>query len=161
MSLFWPSIVTIHLLAAVTWIGGMVFLSSVLSPLLRSESVTAAQVELFRSAARRFRLVVWLSICSLVITGPVLLHEKNIPLTVPTDWPVVLRIKLGLVALLLLLTTIHGLYSGPRGGRVEQIPAGAPTPVERMLVVIRRSLGRLSLFVALAVMVAAVILARS
>ena len=55
MTLFWPSIVAIHLLAAVTWIGGMVFLSSVLSPLLRSENVTAA---LFRSVAKRFRLVV-------------------------------------------------------------------------------------------------------
>ena len=52
MTLFWPSIVAIHLLAAVTWIGGMVFLSSVLSPLLRSENVTAA---LFRSVAKRFR----------------------------------------------------------------------------------------------------------
>lgn len=161
MSLFWPSVVTIHLLAAVAWIGGMVFFSSVLSPLLRSESATAAQVELFRSAARRFRLVVWFSISSLVITGPVLLHEKHIPLTVPTDWPTVLRMKLGLVALLLLLTIIHGLYPVPRGGRSEQIRAATPTTVERMLMAIRRWLGRLSLFVALAVMVAAVVLARS
>ena len=74
----------------------MIFLSTVLAPLMRRANIPVEQVALFRSAARRFRLIVWLSILSLLMTGPVLLHAKNIRLSVPTDWPAVLRIKLGL-----------------------------------------------------------------
>ena len=161
MSLLWPSAVTIHLLAAATWIGGMIFLSSVLAPLMQGRNVPAEHVALFRSAARRFRLVVWLSILSLLMTGPVLLHAKSIPLSIPTDWPAVLRIKLGLVALLLFLTIAHDLYLGPRSRQFEAIPAAERTPLERILMVSGRWLARLSLVLGVAVLVAAVVLARS
>jgi putative copper export protein len=161
MSLSWSSAVTIHLLAAVAWIGGMMFLSSVLAPLMRGANVRGEHVVPFRSAARRFRVVVWLSLSTLVVTGPFLLRAKQIPLGVPTDWPAVLRIKIGLVGLLLLLTIAHDLYLGPRTSRLNGIPAANRTLFEGRLIVIGRWMARLSLVVAVAILAAAVVLARS
>jgi hypothetical protein len=139
----------------------MMCLSSVLAPLLRSANARAEHVALFRSAAQRFRVVVWLSIFSLVVTGPFLLRAKNIRLGVPTDWPAVFRIKIGLVGLLLLLTIAHDLYLGPRTSQLNGIPLAERTPFERGLIVIGRWLARLSLVIAVAIVAAAVVLARS
>jgi uncharacterized membrane protein len=161
MTLFWPSAVTIHLLAAVAWVGGMMFLSSVLAPLMRGANARAEHMALFRSAAERFRLVVRLSIFSLLVTGPFLLHAKHISLGDPSDWPAVFRIKIGLVGLLLLLTIAHDLYLGPRTSQLNGIPAAERTSFERRLLMIGRWLARLSLVIAVAVVAAAVALARS
>ena len=49
----------LHLLAAVAWIGGMLFLSVVLVPVLRRERFASQKALLFRTTARRFRVVVW------------------------------------------------------------------------------------------------------
>jgi uncharacterized membrane protein len=160
MSPLWLASLSIHLLAAVAWIGGMIFLAFVLAPIIRGENVTAQHVALFRSAARRFRVVAWLSIVSLVVTGPFLLQAKQMSLGVPADWPAVFRIKIGLVGLLLLLTIVHDLYLGPRAGRLTKIPVADRTPFERRLITTGRWLARLSLLVALGVVVAAVVLAR-
>jgi hypothetical protein len=73
----------------------------------------------------------------------------------------VFRIKIGLVALLLLLTIVHDLYLGPRAAHLAKIPVADRTPFDRMLITTGRWLARLSLLVALGVVVAAVVLARS
>jgi copper resistance protein D len=161
MAMFFFAIVSLHVLAAVMWIGGMVFLSLVLAPLLRSANVTSERVTLFRSTAKRFRIVAWLSIVALLTTGPALLHARHLLLTVPTDWPAVVRIKIGLVGLLLLLTIAHDLYLGPRAGQFNAIPESARTRVDWMLVMTSRWLPRFSLLIAVAVVVAAAVLARS
>jgi uncharacterized membrane protein len=51
-------LVWLHVLAAVSWIGGMIFLSLVLAPLVRNRKAAPEFMALFRSAARRFRFVV-------------------------------------------------------------------------------------------------------
>ena len=139
----------------------MVFLSTVLAPLVRSARATPEHVALFRSMARRFRIIVWVSIVTLLTTGPVLLHGRHLLLHVPREWPAVVQIKIGLVCLFVLLTLAHDLYLGPRASQLNAIPASARTPVERTLVMTGRWLPRLSLLIAAAVMVAAVVLARS
>lgn len=161
MTLFWFAAVSLHLLAAVVWIGGMVFLSSVLAPLVRSGHATVEHVTLFRSAARRFRILVWISVVTILVTGPVLLHERNLFLTVPTGWPPVVRIKFGLVCLLLLLTIAHDLFLGPRGNPVHARPEGRRAGWNNLLIKTSRWVPRLALIVGILVVLAAVVLARS
>ena len=154
-------LIWIHLLAAISWIGGMVFLSLVLAPLVRKGSATPEFMALFQSAARRFRIVAWLAIGVLLATGPILLSERHIDFINPATWSQIVTLKLGLVALLILLTLLHDLTLGLRVSEVSAILESARTRREQSLVRTARWLPRLSLLIALAVIVVAVMLARS
>lgn len=161
MTLFRFAAISLHLLAAVVWIGGMVFLSAVLAPLVRSGHATVEHVALFRSAARRFRILVWISIGTILVTGPVLLSERDLFLTVPTIWPLVLRIKIGLVCLLLLLTVAHDLLLGPRMNNTRGRPETVRTTIDYLVFKTSRWVPRLALIVGILVLLAAIVLARS
>src|SRR5512146_3321389 len=151
MSPLWILAISLHILAAVAWLGGMVFLSLVLAPLVRSRNSTTEIVALFRSAALRFRLVVWGAMAVLLATGPVLLSQRQIAISNPAAWPEVLVVKLGLVAGLLLSTFLHDLFLGPRVSRIAAISESTRTAWEQTLVKTARWLPRLSIFIAMAV----------
>jgi len=154
-------LIWLHLLAAVSWIGGMIFLSLVLVPVLKREPFASQKALLFRTIGRRFQAVVWGAIAVLLFTGPLLLHQGGIPIADPLGWPMVLAAKLGLVAILLILTLTHDLIIGPRVGRIVQLPRESRTRFDHSLVLWSPWLARLSLIIALAVLFAAVMLART
>lgn len=161
MSIFWIAVVSIHVLAAITWIGGMAFLSFVMAPLLRKSATPAESTAFFRTSARRFRLVVWGAIGLLLATGPVLLLQRNVDPTNPAGWPQPVAMKLGLVACLLFFTFLHDLYLGPMFGRISAMPPTSRTAWQQAILQAGRWLPRLSLLIAATVVVAAVVLARS
>jgi uncharacterized membrane protein len=154
-------LVWLHVFAAVSWIGGSIFLSVVLVPVLRREQFASQKALLFRTIAMRFRVAAWGAIVILLLTGPMLLHERGLSIMDPSEWPMVLSIKLGLVAILLLLTMTHDLVIGPRVGRILQIPAERRTKSDHAMVGWSPWIARLSLILALAVLFAAVTLVRS
>jgi hypothetical protein len=73
----------------------------------------------------------------------------------------VLVVKLGLVAILLLFTVAHDLIIGPRVGKILQMPTEGRTGLDRTLIVWSPWIARTSLLLALAVLLAAVVLVRS
>lgn len=154
-------LVWFHVLAAVSWIGGTIFLSVVLVPVLRSEPFASQRALLFRTIARRFRIVVWGAVTSLLFTGPLLLQQRGIPISDPSGWPVIVATKLGLVTILLLLTLTHDLIVGPRVGKILRLPAEGRSRFEQGLVRWSPWLTRFSLFLALAILFAAVMLVRT
>lgn len=157
----YSTLVVLHILAAVTWIGGMMFLSLVLAPLVRGRKAVPEFMALFRSAALRFRPIVWAAIAVLLTTGPMLLSLRGIPVTSPASWPRIVTVKLTLVALLLFLTLLHDLVFGPQVSRVSAIPDSQRTPSDQVVFKTARWLPRVSLLAALAVVIAATMLARS
>ncbi|MDH5741607.1 MAG: CopD family protein [Nitrospira sp.] len=157
----YSTLVILHLLAAVSWVGGMIFLSLVLAPLVRGRKAAPEFMALFRSAALRFRPIVWVAMAILVITGPMLLAGRGISVTNPSAWSGIVTVKLTLVALLLFLTLLHDLVLGPRVSHVSATPESQRTTGEQIVFKTARWLPRLSLLIALAVVVAATILARS
>ena len=157
----YSTLVVLHILAAVTWIGGMIFLSLVLAPLVRGRKAVPEFMALFRSAALGFRPVVWMAIAVLLTTGPMLLAHRGINVANPGSWPGIITVKLVLVALLLFLTLLHDLVFGPQVSRVSAIPESQRTPSEQVVFKTARWLPRLSLLIALGVLVAATVLARS
>ena len=58
----------LHILPAVIWIGGMVFLGIVLIPVLRDPSLRAQAVPLIQRTGRRFRNLGWTCFVILVVT---------------------------------------------------------------------------------------------
>lgn len=154
------ALVWLHLLAAVAWIGGMVFLSFVLVPILKREPFASQRGALIRAAALRFRLVVWTAIGVLLMTGPLLVLGKGWSFGEPGGWPATLMVKLILVTVLLMLTGVHDFFLGPRVGRILQLPEASRTGRDRLLLAGSSWLPRLSLLLALAVVGAAVSVAR-
>jgi copper resistance protein D len=61
--------VTIHVLAAMLWLGGMFFLGIVGAPALRSVEPPPLRQRLFQELGSRFRRIGWLAIAVLVTTG--------------------------------------------------------------------------------------------
>ena len=157
----YSTLVVLHILAAVTWIGGMIFLSLVLAPLVRGRKAAPEFMALFRSAALRFRPVVWISIAILLTTGPMLLSQRGLSVMKPAAWPGIVTTKLSLVGLLLFLTLLHDLVLGPRVSRVGAIPESQRTAGEQVIFKTARWLPRLSLLTGLVVVITAAMLARS
>jgi uncharacterized membrane protein len=154
-------VIWLHIVAAVAWIGGMIFLSLVLAPLVRTRSEAPEFMSIFRSAAQRFRIVVWVAIVTLLSTGPMLLQGRGISTIDMTQWPPILLVKAGLVVVLLLLTFVHDLLLGPLISRSSAKPVGAQTAWEQVLLRTSRWVPRLALAVALGVLLVAVVLVRS
>jgi copper resistance protein D len=107
----------LHLVAAITWIGGMLFVSLVLVPALRRED-PALRARLFKVTGVRFRVIGWIALGLLVATGLGNLWVHPYFLRLPGfHW------KLGFVALALILAAVHDFVLGPRAGRPGANPA--------------------------------------
>ncbi len=131
----YQSAVFINLLAAMTWIGGTLFLVMVMVPLsLRSIHPPELGIRVLTQAARRFRIVAWASIILLVITGAFIAtdHWRITPtlfLSSGSHFVKVLQIKVGLVALIIVLSAVHDFVLGPRIGKaLERARSGGGEP---------------------------------
>lgn len=148
----------LHLLAAVVWLGGSLFLVVVLHPALRRNAEPAAYLPLVRQVARRFRPWGLGSLAVLLVTGVALLVGTwgwRIP---GAPYGTMLLVKLGLVLLLLVLTVAHDFWLGPRLGRLAQ--ASGTSEEERYRLQRRvRDLGRATTILGLLIVLAAAALA--
>lgn len=151
----------IHLLAAILWIGGIAFVSLALVPALKEESFAAQRGLLFRTVGVRFRAIVWLSVAVLAVTGTVLLSRRVGSVLDPSGWPVVMRVKLALVAALIALTALHDFWLGPQVGRLLRVSEARHTRAERRLIRLSPWVPRVGLVLALGVLLAATMLVRA
>jgi putative copper resistance protein D len=108
----------VHVLAAVTWLGGMLFIALVLVPVTRGLDDAALRGRLVRDSGRRFRTVGWIALGLLVVTGLANLAFRPELLGAPRFWA-----KAALVALALVLSAVHDFVLGPRAGRPGADPA--------------------------------------
>jgi putative copper export protein len=114
--------VFLHLSAAIAWIGGMVFLVAVVVPALRHDrEALRATMQTF---GKRFRTVGWVCLATLVATGTFNLLHRGYSLgdivsgaVFAGAWGHVLAHKLGLVAVILVLSGVHDFWIGPRAVR--------------------------------------------
>lgn len=119
-----------HIVAAMTWVGGMLFVSLVLVPGLRRLGDAALQARLLSEAGRRFRAVGWVAIATLVVTGVTNAWGRwgLDALLTPTFWGSgpgrLLLVKLGVVAAMLAQSAVHDFVLGPR--LTARRRAGAP-----------------------------------
>jgi putative copper resistance protein D len=152
--------VWVHILAAVIWIGGMLFLSLVAVPVLRQVESPLLRMDLFRAMARRFRRLVWICIAILVLTGigNVLFSGNTLP---GSAYMKVLQIKLVLVAILVGLGLLHDFVIGPRAGRALSRDGLPPTETDRFMVTLAPWVGRFNLLLGVVILVLAAALTRS
>ena len=165
MSLWYYVNVTVHVLAALLWLGGMFFLGVVAAPVLRAVNPPALRQELFQRLGLRFRTIGWWAIGVLLLTGVINLHFRGW-----LDWTgalasgsfwrsgtgQALMAKLTAVAVMLVVSAVHDFVVGPLAGRET---ASSP----RALQLRRRAalLARVNALLGVVVVVAAVRLARA
>jgi len=156
--------VTVHLLAAFLWLGGMLFLAAVGAPVLRTVEPPELRQRLFHLLGTKFRAPGWIAIATLLVTGTINLYARGL-----LQWDGVLgnqafwvtgtgralAVKLVAVAVLVATSAVHDFALGPAAGRA--VP-GSPEAIA-----LRRKtalLGRLSAVTGLVLIMAAVRLTR-
>ncbi len=123
--------VTIHVLAALVWLGGMFFLALVGAPVLRAVEPAELRQKLFDQLGRRFRSVGWITLGVLIVTGIVNLHFRGAlhvevwrnPEFWRSSWGLALGVKLTAVVVMLVVEGYHDWVMGPHAG---QMVAGSP-----------------------------------
>lgn len=121
---YWIS-VTLHVLAALLWLGGMFFLGAVGAPALRQVEPASLRQALFHAIGLKARTVGWVSIGILLITGPINLAYKDLwrwdgvfgsSEFWATSMGTSLAIKLACVVTMVVLSAVHDFWLGPRAG---------------------------------------------
>lgn len=155
-------LIWVHVTAATFWVGGMLFLSLIAVPLLSQvpDSHFVPVRSWFVSLARRFRTFVWVAMLVLIITGPFLLPRVLVGPLSPLTWPPVIWLKLSLVLALTVVSFLHDRVFAPKVHIVKQKDFTEWSRGERLLVRLAPFIGRLTLLLGLAVLFAAVMVAR-
>jgi uncharacterized membrane protein len=144
-------LIWIHILAAMFWIGGMLFFSLVLVPSLRG--LPASQrADLMSQIGQRYRRAGWISLAVLLVTGLLRLYQLGFAPLATDGW---IWTKLALVLVMIGLTLLHDLLLGPRSIQISRSTA-APHPLQQNV----RWMARLNLVIGLFVVLAAVYVAR-
>ena len=125
-------ILWLHLLAAIIWIGGLVFQVLVVFPTLVRTTPTAERVRLALSLEARFRVIMWPAVGMVLFTG--LVNLMNIWYatvvtagSIPPTFVSVLSVKLCLVLGMIALQAVQQLLVQPRrGAALHGWPAGVP-----------------------------------
>ena len=123
--------VTLHVLAALLWLGGMMFLAAVGAPVLRQVDSAVLRAELFRKLGVQFRAVGWAAIVVLLVTGVSNLWlrgwlRSDVILTRGfwlAPFGRMLLFKLVAVFLMLIIQATHDFRQGPRA---SQTVPGSP-----------------------------------
>lgn len=110
-----------HVVAAIFWIGGMLFLTLVMVPYMSTLDDPQQKRAIFRAIGPRYRALAWLAIIILVVTGPLNLYLLGIsPMNIfdpsfhGTGYGRPLMIKLGLVFILIVSCALHDFWVGPK-----------------------------------------------
>ncbi len=160
--------VFIHLMAAIVWVGGTLFLVMVMVPLARQgmhDSGSTGAVFL-RQAAQRFVPVAWVSIALLVLTGVYLgwaywgVRPHNF-FTADGIFFQTLQAKVGLTITVIALSLVHDFILGPKLARkLEASPAPNDPAYPRKSRTLVLLLARINLLLALVTLALAVFLIR-
>ncbi len=103
----------IHLIAATTLMGGLVFSQFVLNPAAQQDSPDPKSKEVVRLAGRRFRTLAWVCLIILILTGSYQMLNESGSARIETVWGVVLMLKLFLFVIAFGLILIHDFIIDP------------------------------------------------
>jgi len=118
--------VTLHVLSAMVWLGGMIAFA-LIAPALRAVEDDGVRQRIFHILGERFRAVGWVCIVLLLVTGVGQLHFRGwwgaefwgVPGFWATDLGRTFGWKLVTVTVMLVVQAIHDFWLGPKAGRVE------------------------------------------
>ncbi|MCB1152859.1 CopD family protein [bacterium] len=158
--------VWLHIIAACVLIGGMIFLVSILVPLLiRDPDLQPLRAPVMHKIGVRFRNEAWAILFILITTGFANLLFRGIGARTmasmefwSTSFGRVLAIKLVLVGIILVMRATHDFLIGPRATHLGQTDPDNPLTIRYRN--LARNMARFDLLLTFAVVVLAVWLVR-
>lgn len=144
----------LHIISAIFWIGGMLFLVAVIAPYLKTLTDPKDKSRIYQVVGTQYRKWGWVAIITLLVTGPVILYTLyGLPPSAIADpalhssaWGTTLVIKLALVVIIVISALVHDFWIGPRS---RNSPGFSK---------IARLFGRVNLLIALLIVIFAVLL---
>jgi len=122
----------IHLIAATTLMGGLIFTQFVLNPSAQQETSDPKAKEIIRLAGRRFRTIAWVCLITLILTGAYQMLNESGSARIETVWGVVLMLKLFLFVIAFGLLLIHDFIIDPHAPPQKQtLHPVSPVPSSR------------------------------
>lgn len=125
--------VWLHIMAAMIWLGGMIFLAMVVVPTTREAAFRNVAGRLIHRTGLRFRWIGWLCLGLLLLTGAVNLGFRGYAWTDVWSGRLwqgpfgqALGIKLLLVAIIILLSAFHDFVVGPEATAMWRADPGSP-----------------------------------
>lgn len=118
----WSVIRWVHLLSAIAWIGGMLFILLVLLPVMRRAMPPAERTVLFARVAERYGVLSWIALSILVVTGVFNGEHRGVAWMhlLDGEYGRTLALKLLLVAVVIPITLVHAFYFGRRITRLAE-----------------------------------------
>ena len=157
--------VWLHILAAVIWVGGTIFISLALVPAIRRPEFRASGLALIRFTAHRFRWAAWLCFVIFIATGifNLLYRGMNFELMGQAlfwrgPFGSTLAIKLSVVVLILAISALHDFHIGPRAAAAWEKAPNAPETLRLRKLAVHCA--RLNLLLALLAVALGVMLVR-
>lgn len=119
----------IHILAAISWVGGMIFVAFILGPYVRRTVPPEERTALMAAIGKRFSYLGWSAIFTLVCTG--IYNAARFLGAWDALWGTtfgrLLLVKIALVLVMIGLSIAHDFFLGPRqrnlGRRLPQMPS--------------------------------------
>lgn len=144
----------LHLMAAIIWVGGTLFTSLVVQPVLREALTEERRFAVYAGIGRRLSVVQWGTWATLLATGLWKLWSvRSTPEVFYGPFGRILAIKLSFVAAMVALSLAHSLSWGPA------LTRGGLAPAERGLLARRVAFwGRVNGLVMLAIVFCGVML---
>ena len=144
----------LHIISAIFWVGGMLFLVAVVAPYLKSLPDPADRAKIYQVVGKQYRFWGWVAIITLLVSGPAILYFLYgippggivSPALHSTGFGRTLAIKLSLVALIVLSSLVHDFWLGPKARGSARFSS------------IARIFGRTNLIIALLIVLFAVFL---
>jgi uncharacterized membrane protein len=157
--------VWLHIMAAVVWVGGTIFLVIVLVPAIRRPQFAGVASALIRWTALRFRWVGWVCFGVFLLTGVLNLLARGIgwqDLWEAGFWQGsfgrTLAIKLIIVAAILAISGFHDFFLGPRAAAAWEAAANSSETLRLRRQAVQ--LGRLNLLLAWTAIILGIMLVR-
>ena len=137
MQFSYTLVVLIHILAAIIWLGGMFFIAIVMVPVLRRLEPPQKRIEVLSATAIRFRMVSWIAILVILVTGVLNAVNRGVTLQAISTgeffssyFGKILTSKLILVLAMLVLSAIHDFILGPR--LIELLSSSSPDSFQKL-----------------------------
>jgi len=160
MDIFSLFVLWIHVIAAVTWVGGNLILAMVIVPHFRQSLPPVQRIKLLTQIGKRFEPVVWGCIAVLFFTGIVNIFfsvDITSPSPISDAFMRTLLIKIGLFFVLVILTVLHSMIFAPRlaaaiedlDPTLEELPPEIK-PLRSQMSIVSSLMGVVSLLILLA-----------